>query len=58
MSADSILSDRDVNAPLNGNGTEDAKGVAASAPAKTLEYHRQRLNEEKYVSDCALACHR
>ncbi len=47
MSSNSILSDRDVNAPVNGNGTEDTKAVAATGPAKSLEYHRQRLNDEK-----------
>lgn len=54
MSTESILSDRDVNAPVNGGAPADAKDGASMGPAKSLEYHRQRLNDDranqKYVS--------
>ena len=59
MSTNAILSDRDINAPIN----DDAKDASSkpAGPTKSLDYHRQmlqsKLSENSYVISivCPLA---
>lgn len=53
MSANAILSDRDVNAPLGDDVVKDASSKTAG-PTKSLDYHRQMLQSK--LSEDGYAC--